>query len=736
MTSFQDDDGNFLDYSGDDFVITKQSLSVSNFKITGDKSSGFNLKNTSPIRKALGVDGLNQISSPALSKSPWKLIRNGNLTSSGFIVINRINRTELECYFIAGNSNWFTDFGFNIQEVNYNDFADTTAFWAYTYINSRISATEGIVFPFVDWVYNRQKNGDIFSVVIYSGDANDAEGVYSDFYPCFYLKSLMSYVFRHAGYSLGGDILTDQLYNSTIVTPDSGDLSYPQGFIDARKVTAYITATQSITGGVLTTINLVTLTDENNFNNTNHTYIDDGNYTIIVRVNIIVSVSQAYTLFINRAGVASVLIPTSTVATGTTIIGSAEYPYPIGREVYITISGLAGFDITSGAISFEIKKTIKPPNYLSTGGSYLNPIAIIPSLQAVDLVKAVAIRYGCVVTYNEYSKTISLNKIDRITDVEDWSDYLLSYEIIYEKGFKNNYIRMEQADEFESYDKLNTTGFGEGNLETDFEVNQDNDLYTDPFPGALDSIMPAQMAWTQPYVPLVLLEDGEAFTVSSISNSGFGGLAQLNGTGFDITVNTVIRFIDNTGFYTGYHKVQAATSTAIIINTSFVATSSGTMYAQSTSLNEGAKSRLLINTPSYSLSNLSIYTFFTLDTTGDYSAPTSIFTWPYAYFSKPTTLANVDRLRASLSYDKPNIPGYNDVPLTENYTIVKNMLSGPILRAQMLLPEAVVNTFNSDKFIRLTGKDFTGVFWVERINNYKDARTPVEVDFLNAYKNG
>ena len=51
-----------------EFALTKRAMSFSYFKIVGDASVNYNLPNNSDTRRILGYYGLNQVSSPALSK--------------------------------------------------------------------------------------------------------------------------------------------------------------------------------------------------------------------------------------------------------------------------------------------------------------------------------------------------------------------------------------------------------------------------------------------------------------------------------------------------------------------------------------------------------------------------------------------------------------------------------------------------------------------------------------------
>lgn len=64
------------------------------------------------------------------------------------------------------------------------------------------------------------------------------------------------------------------------------------------------------------------------------------------------------------------------------------------------------------------------------------------------------------------------------------------------------------------------------------------------------------------------------------------------------------------------------------------------------------------------------------------------------------------------------------------FNTIKKMLVNPTVKVTMLLPEKVFRDFNFDKFVFLKHKDFQGYFFVEKIENYKNGKTPVKV-YLN-----
>lgn len=714
MTSFLDDNGNSLDYDGDDFTITKQSFSVFSFNLKGDASTNFKISNSYVNRKSLGYYGPRQISSPAMTKIPFNVFRNGNKVARGYIVIQVVTDDQMECYFISGNAIWFADFQFDIRDVDLSDFTLTS--WGATGIGADQTAppSQGITFPFVDWAYSRKKFYSFMASIFYfdngysSGDPTNSG---SDFYPCFYLKNMVDYVFRQANYKLAGDILTDTLYNHTLITPTNGDLQYPDSLIGASEVYASLKATQAVSGGMTTAIQLtLDKGDVNRWDNTLYRYLSYGLFVYVVDITISVDVSQAYT-------VNGVVLSTSTVLnyhSGTT--GGLPKGTPYGAT---TISAAAGFNITSAKAHIRVLKTVRSLSF------YVNPACIIPSLRAIELIKSVAIRFGCTVTFDDTSKVVTLNRLDNLTATEDWSNYLVSYKYLYQYGFKNNFLRTPQPEEFADYDLANKAGYGEGNFSSEYSVNIDRELYTDPFAGSLDTVMDNPLQWCQPYIPMVNFEDSDAFTITSITNSGV--FAQLNGTGFSAELYTVIRVYSTNGLYSGYHQVQSVSSTTILLNSPYLGASVGYWYKQNVSFNSPG-SRLLTVTTGYPLANFGARGAFDID---NYASPVDLYTTcNYAYFCKPTTGRIVDQLKESLSFSPINLPGYSDVTLENRYTRVRRMLSSPLVRCQMRIPESVFLSFNSDKRIEIKCDDFSGYLWVDRITNYKDSNTPVEVDLL------
>jgi len=107
----------------------------------------------------------------------------------------------------------------------------------------------------------------------------------------------------------------------------------------------------------------------------------------------------------------------------------------------------------------------------------------------------------------------------------------------------------------------------------------------------------------------------------------------------------------------------------------------------------------------------------------------------FCYFAKPKLPvqigAAVNGLKDSLQISDIDIDGYKDITLeTSHFQKIKRILGNPKLRAKMLLPVSVFQAYNFDKLVYLNHKDLQGYYFVESIQNYKDAKNPVRVDML------
>src|SRR6185295_15333687 len=107
----------------------------------------------------------------------------------------------------------------------------------YANVSVLVSATSGITFPLVDWVYNLQKGDNKWQTskiflkdAIYPFSSISYPTYYSlnliksytEFYPCFFLSSLVSEIFQQNGLKTSGTLFSDPIFNRLLITPYQG----------------------------------------------------------------------------------------------------------------------------------------------------------------------------------------------------------------------------------------------------------------------------------------------------------------------------------------------------------------------------------------------------------------------------------------------------------------------------------------------------------------------------------
>lgn len=223
MTEFVNDNGERLEYSGDDITFTKQIASFREFKIKGDFSISFRLANNSQNRKALGYYNIQQIGNHAFAENPFSLIRNGNFDKKGFIIIEDDTGPggEIGAYFIAGNANWFKAFEFPLNKI---ENSSLNVQWNSTQIVATTGKTYGIIFPFIDYFFYRNRFGNHWATGFLRGVGDPNFVGMAELYPCLYIHTLVQELAKTANIRISGNLLDDQLYKSLIMTPEGPDL--------------------------------------------------------------------------------------------------------------------------------------------------------------------------------------------------------------------------------------------------------------------------------------------------------------------------------------------------------------------------------------------------------------------------------------------------------------------------------------------------------------------------------
>jgi hypothetical protein len=508
MTSFINDDNDQINYGTDDLVITKQVASFRNFKIKGDVSISFNVPNTSTNRKALGYYGFQQINNPTFSKNVFNLVKDGNILMRGYLVIEEDNGKELSLYFISGNANWFRAFDFSCKEIRNNGYQVR---WTGTTIVASVANTTGIVFPFIDYMFQRQKHDRYSFCMNISGVDNDDVLNINNF-PCLYMSTLVQELAKVANIRINGNLLNDKLYKSLIVTPEGPEIYNENGLISSE-------------------------------------YADAG---------------------VSAAGLNDII--------------------------------------------------------------HIEDIA--PSMKAIEIIKYLCFKFGCVPVFDEFSQTLTLNILDKYLreDASDWSEYIVDYKISFDQ-YKNYFVRVKEAEEEEIQffnSQYPDTLFAELQMESGKEDGPDIDLYTDPFAPVKDDVGTTALNWATPFVQFYELEDGDAIPYTSVTNQSGKATFQAE---INLDISNPLGFLwrveDDNGIYTGYHvNFLNLLDYYAQSNADYISDSTGFLYPQRITKVKGGP-RVLVCIPNFAVSNFTQESSLNIYGIGDVSNVS------YAYFHKP-----------------------------------------------------------------------------------------------------
>lgn len=739
--TFVNDEGEVLDFDGF-FALTKRSVSFFNSRIQGDYSINFSVDNNSKTRKFLNYDGPQMLNQVAFTRQSVTAVRNGNPLARGYIVIQSDNGDTLSCYFISGNSNWVNLVQGLITELDYSGVTNAVNYeleLTGANILATRSATSGIIFPMVDWVYDLRKGDNSwYGVNLLDISVDDMVRRFFEWYPCFYLHTLISEIGKQKGLKITGNVLNNNLYKTMVLTPVNGELKRKQVY---RITTAYTAGgNTNATGSLVRYTSLTEAADPEGI-------FSSGVYTANKSSKIIVTVNVRSFIIGAPATTGTVQLRKNGVSIGTFVQVNQTAGYGVGTYI-IETSGVSGdtFDVAfvrdggAGSMTVSLDEKYDIPT-LITYGDYIRPDWFLPELSCLDVIKFVINFFGCSVYFDEYSKTLTINQIEGLKpeDAEDWSEYFQSVKIDYTiNGAANNYLRLADADdtEIKAYNKNHFLKYGEGNITSGNTLKEKADILKIPF-AASEFGLSKNGTWLT-NIPLIRLEDaGDPIAYTGINNSGGSAAFVFDALADTFLQGQVCRIVDDTNGDLGIWTVINAAftgGTATEIEIAFYgfsypgATSTGKIYLQQYTPRQ-INPRILVVKPSTPIAD------FGSDSEYDYHTPigttSAETTAAFAHFSKPQIGDVIDTYKSNLAIDNPDLDLYSDPTVKQlNFGKISRLIGNPTPTAVFLLPEAVYQSFEFGGFIYLKTKDLTGYFWVESISNYIDSSTKTQVPLL------
>lgn len=735
--TFVNDNNEILDVEGD-LVLTKQAVSFFKFTINGDYSVNFTVPKNSETCNVLGYYGPQMNQQVAFTKQSFNAIDSqGNYLTRGSIVIQDDDGVSLNCFFVSGNSNWIQLFDGLITDLDWSGYV--------TQINPLITGsiftarTSGIVFPWIDWAYNYDNGYNTKYMFGWNGiprpdntvgEDGNVENSFMDFYPCLYLSSLVTEIFQQNNLKIGGTVLDDPLFKKMIIPPVNGQMKR----IPFKDVVC-IGSSQVIAVNPTKYISFTAIRDnDQQFTQANGTFTSKTSQILYFNVTLAAITGAAF---------ASVDIYINGLFSGNSnvVIGSGytfKFDIAKGQTVEFYISNLC---------TPTLNLNISTPT-LITVGDYVDPSNFLPKLSCLEIVKFLVQYFGCAVYYNEFAKKLTINIIDRIKPETalDCSEYYLNSRSEYTVSqAQNNYIRLgsvsDQESNIKNYNSSHLTGFGEGNITTGNTLKAKNDLVKMPF-APCDFDININGTW-EAKVPLInLIDSGAGIPYTAITDLGLAASPTTNFIRYTLAValniHEVIRIVNSNGVSLGYFQTQAVTSTTFDVAYPFFGTGTGLIYRQSI-VYQDISPRILVNKSAASFSEFSSSLgalkpwnktgMFVITGTAANKGVDLRSTIDYAFFTKNKTREPIDAFHSNLAIDNPEITDFTDSTIKELYfNNITSFLQNPNIRMMMLMPKAVFQSFEFDRFIYVKSAQLTGYFFVESIVNYIDGKTPVEVN--------
>lgn len=726
MKYLQDDSGNTLAIPVN-VLLFKRTVSFITWSIRGDFSTDFSLPNDSEVRKIIGYTNINQLNS--VTNKAFQMMSDGNQIATGKLFIKAVG-TQIDLFFVSGNSNWINRITGSLRDVDMSDYDVTMSG---PNINALRTATSGIIFPVVDWLYNFNKLTNTYVVTRSGSPAVPLFEVY-ELYPCFYEHTVFERLFDAYDLRLDGPLFDDPVYKGLIFTPeqiDSDNFVAPKYGGGAQLITTGPSSGyQSVSSGVTALITIASATIQSNavFNSAdNSVTFSMASQSLMTFLNVFVTgVSgppKTVDLVIYKNGIAfittSFSVPTSGAYSMASIFDAGAVAVNDKFQVYIKPTG-TNIRIVSVSITYNLQN---PSDFIRIQN-------VMPDIAQIDFVKHIAQRFNCMVDYDDLTQTVIFTPLDmiRLADAVDISDKVISYKQLPSSGYAaRNYIRASEADELKIY-ASNDVNFGDQMIESDGEGPQD--VYVTIFKPAHTSVSVKQN-WLSTYVPLLQPEDADAgLSYTGVSNSG--GVAKFtNGVLFADVDGKIVRVKSNGGLYTGYGYVSTADNTGMtIIGLPYGGNDSGRIFVQQITYPLCGSRELFVvpnlnvnafnaGSPIYGDQNIKLY---------DGS------TWPYtsaawAFYAKPGINTVLDNINVGMNYGPILDSSTIDFGKLYNKTL-KKIIRGRRAECQVLLTETEYDNLVLASYYFIRTEDFSGYFLITDMSGFQDSDTPVTFNLV------
>jgi len=608
----------------------------------GNYSNKFSVPSTSKNNAIFGYPNeLNFVTGfkPTKSRNASILI-DGLEVQRGFIQVEQFKQKDKEfsVSFFSGNTDWMDEIGDkSLQDITLNKYNHT---WDSATVAASFANTEGYIYPFIHY-------GRYNSVA-----SNNTDLI--NWLPAMYSHTLLKQMFADIGWKVKGNLFQDPVFLKHLLPFSLKELNYNEDQLDAigfksklsADVVGYTVNTPIVFDSILSGNTL------GSYNNATGVYTASASNVINVYSNVDYSgLSAGIDVRLNG------------------VVISSGY----GTAVSHTFNVIAGDTVTiTKPLILGVLKEYKS-RFIVTGvgdlveGMDMQISATMPDLSQEDFLKTIFNQFGAVFTSDNISKTVYINKFEKIKDntvnAIDWTDKLdLSRE-----------VEVDYTDLVSDYAKVNTLGYKEN---TDSEVVD------------FSSTIPAFVGNGSFNIDNDFLSKSDELFESKFVASG--NLPCFNGR-------------------TSLMYVPRYSSGAIGVNSPDIS----------------PNPRCSIAVPSVSVADLFNNEITSIDIVGS-SGSTNVAELPFTYFDTPLTgIDKIDSINQGLSFGDNVSPKGQRNLIETYYQDFTAILNNPRkITAYFLLNERDINNLDFLNPIYLGG-ELNNYFYINKVSDYRPSKRGV-----------
>lgn len=723
----------FLDLYEDVEMSSQAKLFSDLSSTSGDFSYEINIPDTTNNVSLLGLSHGNVSSKKIYNKVDAEIISDDGIPLYiGYLRVQKFNN-NIHGTFFSGNSNWIAEIVSQVTDVDFSDLdADNTL----AVIEASWGSDSGMVFPLVD--------KGLFSDRLFrcwvKYSPNGTRYLNNDFHPFIYVKDVISRIFKYHNLKIEGELFSDPMYNSLIVTTNN---KLSQTRINDRTSFVGKTTTQTISSGSFTKISFIDNVDpyydgeSDLWDNTNFRYVADIDMRINIEYVLNLNVAQTYTIDIRRSG------------------GSIDSRiYSSGGK-----NSIKGLALNAGQY-IEIFLNPATTSAGVTTGSYLQiiPVAFpkifasdyLPKLSSADFINNIFRMFNVIIGYDPFTKTVIINLFKYVGNKEeiDISEYVkvpktsrgidLDYTEFINDFSQKNWIRYaDSTEEFiEDYNKANEgtdyDEFGSGYIDVDnFYLPKEDEFISLDFSAAYNYINDCSQI---SLLKLNFIEESLSDSKNIDSVTDNGGIARFNFSGpkpTSFSAGDVVRIIDDSLTYQGTGVVETSPVGYFeLVGVEYKGNATGSFTVITYEESSNNDIIIAVHQKGVLISDISPYSDIYVGTTTGPEQKTSA---SYAYFSRnnqPGLTINSNLF--GLNFGDINDTSFYQIDMvTQFYPNIRDILNDPLKAViEAELPENVFFKLNPLAPVYINTINICGKFYLEKITGYKNSYTPCVMELI------